>query len=162
MTAIPPAVLSMLSVPLLLAAVRPAIADKVVGLFDAAVAPWTTDLLGLFYVPAVAILPVLLRGMQGKTAVRCAVACCACCVMLCALCRAVLYHADLAVLLASDHVLRLTLGPPTQNNPKFVLHSCCGRTAGFAEGHARRMLCTLWRAVLRCAVLCGRHGAIGA
>jgi hypothetical protein len=77
MTAVPPAVLSMLSVPLLLAAVRPTIADKIVGMFDAAVAPWTTDLLGLFYVPAVAILPVLLRGMQGENAVRCVVLCCA-------------------------------------------------------------------------------------
>lgn len=62
---IPPAVLSMLAVPLLLTALGSATADKVMRLFDSAVAPWTTDLLGLYFVPAVAVLPVLLRGMQG-------------------------------------------------------------------------------------------------
>jgi hypothetical protein len=65
-SSIPPAVVSMLAVPLLLSAVGSSTADRVVGWFDACVAPWTTDLLGLFYVPAVAILPVLLRGMQGE------------------------------------------------------------------------------------------------
>ena len=70
----PPALLSMLAVPVLLAAVGPSTADRLVGVFDAAVAPWTTDLLGLFCVPAVAILPVLLRGMQGEAGTAAAAA----------------------------------------------------------------------------------------
>lgn len=65
-SSIPPAVVSMLAVPLLLSVVSASTADRVVGFYDACIAPWTTDLLGLFYVPAVAILPVLLCGMQGR------------------------------------------------------------------------------------------------
>jgi hypothetical protein len=40
--------------------------DKLVAIHDSAIAPWTTDLLGLFYVPAVAIMPVLLQGIAGE------------------------------------------------------------------------------------------------
>lgn len=65
-SSIPPAVVSMLAVPLLLSVVGASTANRAVGFYDACIAPWTTDLLGLFYVPAVAILPVLLRGMQGR------------------------------------------------------------------------------------------------
>lgn len=65
--AIPAAVVSMCGVPLLLSLLGSATADKVVGLYDSCIAPWTTDLLGLFYVPAIAILPVLLCGMQGRS-----------------------------------------------------------------------------------------------
>jgi hypothetical protein len=64
-SAIPPAVVSMLAVPVLLTAVGASTAGKVLAFYDNHLAPWTADLLGLFYVPAVAILPVLLRGMQG-------------------------------------------------------------------------------------------------
>jgi len=66
MVSIPAAVVSMLSVPLLLSALNPSTADEALEWFDSCIAPWTTDLLGLFYVPAVAVLPVLLRGMQGE------------------------------------------------------------------------------------------------
>ena len=62
---LPAAVVSMAAVPLLLSVLRPKLADQLVGFYDSCLAPWTTDLLGLFYVPVVAILPVLLRGMQG-------------------------------------------------------------------------------------------------
>jgi hypothetical protein len=94
-SSIPPAIVSMLALPLLLCALRPSIANKLVALYDGCVAPWTTDLLGLFYVPAVAVMPVLLRGMQGAghccpcstccASLCCAVLCCAvpCCAVLC-------------------------------------------------------------------------------
>jgi hypothetical protein len=60
----------MLAVPLLLSAVGSQAAGSMVQLFDSCIAAWTTDLMGLFYVPAVAILPVLLRGMQGGLGVK--------------------------------------------------------------------------------------------
>lgn len=62
---VPTAICSMVGVTGLLMVAGQQQADKLVQAHDAYIAPWLSDLLGLFYVPAVAIMPALLKGMQG-------------------------------------------------------------------------------------------------
>jgi hypothetical protein len=63
--AVPSAVVSMVGVTALLMLMGQKNADSLVAVHDSVIAPWTHDLLGLWFVPAVAIVPVLLKGMQG-------------------------------------------------------------------------------------------------
>jgi hypothetical protein len=65
--AMPSALGGMLGLVGLLMAVGPRAGDQMVAWYDRHLA-WTSQLLPLFYVPALAVLPVLMHGMPGKPA----------------------------------------------------------------------------------------------